>query len=319
MDLPDASIVFATHNRAGRLGQLLSALRAQEFDGTFEVIAVDDGSRDETPGVLEEELAREELDMQVIRHAEAGGPASARNSGWRAARGAFVAFTDDDCVPTAQWLAHMYAAWAGEEARVVQGRVTPNPAEADREGPFTRSLLVTGLGPFFQTANVGYPRALLERVDGFDEVTFSIPGGEDADLAHRCFATGADAVFVPDALVLHAVHELGPVRKLKIAWRWHETVRLYRRHPALRETLTYGVFWKKTHYLLVRALIGLLLPRRLRPLRFWCYAPLAPYYWQRSATEGRGRRWSAPYFVIYDAVETVGIVRGAMRYRTFVV
>jgi glycosyltransferase involved in cell wall biosynthesis len=315
---PDVSVVFATRDRADRLEQLLAGLRRQQVDGRFEVIVVDDGSRDRTPAILAAEQERGELDLRHHRHETSHGPAAARNRGWHDARAPFVVFTDDDCVPVEGWLAALYAAWEGDENRFVQGSVAPNPAEADREGPFTRTLRVDRLGPFFQTANVAYPRELLERVAGFDEITFSIPGGEDADLAHRCIEAGATPVFVAHAATLHAVHVLGPVAKLKVAWRWHETVRLYARHPAMRKTLTYGVFWKKTHYLLVRALIGLLLPRRLAPLRFWFFAPLAPYYWQRSGTEGHGARWAAGYFLIYDAVELAGIARGAIRYRTLV-
>jgi glycosyltransferase involved in cell wall biosynthesis len=319
VDRPDASIVFATHQRAERLGQLLAALREQAFAGRFEVVVVDDGSSDRTPAVLEAERARGELALTVLRNDQPRGPAQARNRGWRAASAPFVAFTDDDCVPVREWLAELHAAWDGDPERVVQGSVRPNPDEADRDGPFARSLRVDRLGPFFQTANVAYPRELLERVEGFDEVTFSVPGGEDADLAHRCFDAGATPVFAPAAATLHAVHQLGPVGKIKVAWRWHETVRLYARHPAMRKTLTYRIFWKKSHYLLTRALIGFLLPRPLRPLRFWFIGPLAPAYWQRSASEGRGKRWSAPYFLVHDAVEMAGIVRGAVRYRTPVV
>ena len=304
------SVVFATHNRADRLERLLAALRAQTFDGTVEVIAVDDGSSDRTPDVLAQ------APVNVLSNPVPRGPAMARNLGWRAATAPFVVFTDDDCAPTPGWLAAMYAAWEGDPERVVQGRVVPDPAERDREGPFTRSLVVDHLGPFFQTANVAYPRALLERVGGFDEETFSVPGGEDADLAHRCFAAGATPVFAPDALTHHAVHELGPVGKLRVAWRWHETVRIYARHPEMRRTLTYRVFWKKSHYLLVRALLGVLVPRALR---FWFVGPLAPAYLERARVEGHGALWSAPYFLVHDVVETAGIVRGAVRYRTPVI
>lgn len=313
---PAASVVFATHNRAARLEALLASLRDQDFPEPFEVVVVDDGSSDETPTVLAAELERGALDLRVLAHETARGPAAARNAGWQAARAPLIAFTDDDIVVVPGWLRELHGAWAGDEQRVVQGRVLPNPTEADRDGPFARSLRVESLGPFFQTANVAYPRALLERAGGFDEVTFTVPGGEDADLAHRCFDTGGSPVFARAALAHHAVHQLGPVGKLKVAWRWHETVRVYARHRAMRTTLTYRVFWKKTHYLLVRALIGTLLPRRLAPLRFWFYAPIAPAYLERARVEGRGALWSAPYFVLHDIVETAGIVRGALRYRT---
>jgi glycosyltransferase involved in cell wall biosynthesis len=313
---PAAAVVFATHNRAERLAALLGSLRAQDIDLPFEVVVVDDGSDDATPAVLAEELLRGDLDLHVLSHDTARGPAAARNAGWRAARAPFVAFTDDDCVVVPGWLRTLHETWAQDLARVVQGQVLPNPAEADREGPFSRSLRVASLGPFFQTANVAYARELLERVGGFDEETFSVPGGEDVDLAHRCFATGARPVFAAEALALHAVHTLGPMGKLRVAWRWHETVRVYVRHPAMRSTLTYRIFWKKTHFLLIRALVGLLLPRRLRQLRYWCFAPIVPAYWERAGSEGHGARWSAPYFLLHDIVELVAIVRGAARYRT---
>jgi glycosyltransferase involved in cell wall biosynthesis len=321
---PEVSVVFATHNRAGRLRALLDSLRASALDlSRFEVVVVDDGSSDDTPQVLAEAQARADAGelptLRTLRLDPGRGPAVARNAGWRASRAPFVAFTDDDCVATPQWLPELLAAWGGDPARIVQGRTDPLPAELHREGPFTRTLRVHGLGPFFQTCNVAYPRALLERVDGFDEVTFSVPGGEDCDLAHRCFAAGGHAVFADAARVEHAVHELGPVRKLRVAWRWDETMRLYARHPAMRRTLVYGLFWKGSHYLLVRAAIGLLLPRRARLLRAWCLAPIAPVYLERAQGEGRGRLWSAPYFLVHDVVELVAAVRGGIRYRTPVV
>jgi len=244
----EASVVLATHQRAARLRALLASLREQTLDpGRFEVVVVDDGSTDDTPRVLEEERARGGLALRVLRNERPRGPAVARDAGWRAAQGAFVAFTDDDCRLAPGWLEAMLAAAAGgDDRRFVQGRTDPDPDEVDREGPFTRTLRIRSLCPYFQTANVGYPRALLERVDGFDTVTFSVPGGEDADLAWRCIEAGGEPVWAPDAQAWHAVHQLGPVGKLKVAWRWHETMRLYARYPELRRTLTYKVFFQKT-------------------------------------------------------------------------
>lgn len=313
---PAASVVFATHNRADRLRALLRSLREQTLGPeNFEVVVVDDGSSDETPEVLAEEQSAGILRLRTLRHERPAGPAAARNAGWRAAQAPLIAFTDDDCRATPQWLEAGIAAFEGSRTRVVQGRTDPDPLEASNDGPFARTLRVHSLGPYYQTCNVFYPRPLLEGANGFDEVTFTVPGGEDADLAWRCFAAGADSVFADQAVMQHAVHQLGPVGKLKVAWRWHETMRIYARYPELRSTLTYGVFWKKSHYLLVRAALGFLVPRRLLPIRSWCFAPLAPAYLERARAEG-GAVWAAPYFVIHDAVELAAVVRGAIRYRT---
>jgi glycosyltransferase involved in cell wall biosynthesis len=312
-----ATVVLATHDRAERLRALLGSLREQTIPpDEFEVVVVDDASSDGTPALLDQELARGVLRLTVLRHDRALGPAVARDAGWRAGSGPFVAFTDDDCRLAPAWLEAGLEAWGGDDARFVQGRTDPEPAELHEEGPFARTLRIHSLGPYFQTANVFYPRALLERVDGFDTVTFSVPGGEDADLAWRCIASGAEPVWAPRAQAWHAVHQLGPIGKLKVAWRWHETMRLYARYPELRATLTYKIFWKKSHYLLVRAALGLIVP--WRPLRFWCFAPLAVSYLERARVEG-GQPLAAPYFILHDAVELVAVVRGAVRYRTPVI
>jgi glycosyltransferase involved in cell wall biosynthesis len=318
---PEISVVAATHNRAARLRALLAGLRAQTLAADrFEVVIVDDGSADDTGAVLAEEAAAGVLDLHVIRHASGQGPAAARNAGWRLARAPLIAFIDDDCRPAPRWLEAGLEVWAGDEQRFVQGRTDPDPDEADREGPFTRTLRVRTLGPFFQTCNIFYPRALLERSGGFDGDAFLLPGAEDADLAWRVLDAGAEARFAEEAQAYHAVHELGPVGLLRLAWRWRETAALYARHPARRTVLTYRIFWKKTHYLLVRALIGLLIPRRirvLRPLRYWCLAPIAPAYLERGRAEG-GTVLLAPYYLVYDAVELAAVVRGAVRHRTLI-
>lgn len=309
----DLTVVVATHDRAERLGRLLDALRRQTLArDRFEVIVVDDGSRDGTPGVLGRAVAAGDLRLRALRVDPAQGPGVARNAGWRAAGGAAIAFTDDDCVPAPEWLEALLAAWAGDPGRFVQGPTAPDPDERDALGPFSRTMRVGALGPNFQTCNVLYPRAMLERHGGFDVTAFRVVGVEDADLAWRCMAGGATPVWAPRAQVFHAVHRLGPVGKLRIAWRWHEAPHLYVRHPGMRRHLTYRLFWKKSHYLLVRAALGLLAPRALR---FWFIGPLAPSYLRRARDEG-GPVWTAPYFVVHDAVEMAAMVRGAIRYRT---
>jgi glycosyltransferase involved in cell wall biosynthesis len=319
-DTPEASVVFATHNRAARLEALLDSLRSQTLGtANFEVVIVDDGSQDRTPEVLAAERARGDFDLRLIRHDRARGPAGARNAGWRAARGRLVAFTDDDCTVAPYWLEEGLRAWDQDPARLVQGRTDPDPQEIAQESPTTRTLRVRTLGPNYQTCNIFYPRELLEAAGGFDEGSFSMPGGEDADLAWRCFEQGAHAVFAPEAQVYHAVEDLGWAGKLRVAWRWHETMRVFARHRGMRETLTYGVFWKKSHYILVRAGLGFLLPRRLRLFRFWFVWPVYETYFARAQRYRTGRLWAAPFFLLHDLVEIVAALRGAVRYRTPVI
>ncbi|HEX8051933.1 MAG TPA: glycosyltransferase family 2 protein, partial [Thermoleophilaceae bacterium] len=252
---------------------------------------------------------------RVVRRAVAGGPSAARNDGWPLARAPLVAFVDDDCVTTPGWLAALVAAAEAAPGAVVQGRTLPDPAEADRLGPFARSLWVEEPGPYYQACNILYPRAVLESVGGFDAEAFPHVG-EDTDLAWRARAAGARIEWAPDALVHHAVVDLGPAGKLRMAARWTPSIRLFARHRALRrEHLTRGLFWKGTHYLLVRSLLGLALRRRSRWLALWLGAPYVRNLLLRGVSEGGGPA-AAPFYLVHDLVELVAVLRGAVRYRT---
>jgi GT2 family glycosyltransferase len=309
----DVSVVVATRDRASRLAELLASLRAQTLPRErFEVVVVDDGSRDGTAALLAGSDG-----LRVVTRRSGGGPAAARNEGWRVARAPLVAFTDDDCVAAPDWLSSLLDVASAAPGAVVQGRTAPRPDERDRLGPFSRSLWVEG-GPYYQTCNIAYPRDLLERLGGFDADAFPFVG-EDTDLAWRAIEAGAPVVYAPDAVVNHAVVVLGPVGALRFAFRWSDSIRLFARHPALRGPhLTKRVFWKGSHYLLARALLTLLLPRRLWPLAVWLWLPYALHVVERGRVEGGGVAL-APWFALHDLVEMAAVARGAVRYRVLVV
>jgi glycosyltransferase involved in cell wall biosynthesis len=88
--------VIATYNYGRYLGDAVESVRSQTFRD-LEVIVVDDGSTDDTPKVMN----RYRDDSRVRYHrAENRGPAAARNTGIRMARGTMIAFLDADD----QWL-----------------------------------------------------------------------------------------------------------------------------------------------------------------------------------------------------------------------
>lgn len=320
MERPDVSIVVATHNRAARLESLLTALAAQSLPRErFELVVVDDGSGDATARILERSAAARELQPQVIRLPTSVGRAGARERGWREARAPLVAFTDDDCEPDPEWLAAGLAAAARQPGAIVQGRTEPIAAELEavppHRLPFTRTIRVTELDPGFATCNVFYPRELLERIGGFDVDRYGrVHGGEDSDLAWRAIGAGARATFADDAIVRHAVADLGPLGKLRVAAQWE--LRVYADHPGLRRAhFSNRVFWKQSHALLVRALLGLVLPPRLRFVAPWLVAPYARYLLARGRVEGGGPA-AAPYYALLDLVELITVARTGIRHRT---
>jgi len=90
---PSVSVLIPTYDRAPQLAQAIASVRDQTMPD-WELIVIDDGSRDETAGLLAR-LAAQEARLRVLRQAHAG-PAAARNRGIEAARAPFTAFLDSD-------------------------------------------------------------------------------------------------------------------------------------------------------------------------------------------------------------------------------
>jgi hypothetical protein len=152
---------------------------------------------------------------------------------------------------------------------------------------------------------------VLERIGGFDE-GFPSPGGEDTDAACRALAAGDRILFIENAVVGHAVNELGPLGKLRVALRWSDAAKIFGRHPALRRHLHWGVFWKPSHGKLLLALAGVLLARRFPPALL-----LGLPYWREAVgrcNEVGASRACIPYIALHDAVETFAALRGGLRY-----
>lgn len=119
-----------------------------------------------------------------------GGPAAARNVGWRAGAAPWVAFLDDDVHPPAGWRAALAldVSLIADDVAASQGRVSV-PLPADRR-PTDWERNVAGLETArWATADMAYRRRVLEEVGGFDE-RFPRAYREDADLGLRVVDAG---------------------------------------------------------------------------------------------------------------------------------
>ena len=243
---PRISVVIPTYKRPDLLARCLSAVLRQGLErDAYEVIVVDDG-RDETTRRVVEAMAAER-DAPTLRYTVphgTRGPAGARNAGWRCARGALIAFTDDDTVPEPDWLAE--GERAAQRRIAVCGRVIVPPLS---EPPTDHELMTRGLeSAEFVTANAFVWRDAMERVGGFDE-RFTRAWREDSDLQFRLSRLG-EVARIDAAAVLH------PVRPE----RWGVCLRqqrntffdalLYKKHPQLyRERIRRVPPWN--YYLVV--------------------------------------------------------------------
>jgi GT2 family glycosyltransferase len=315
----EVSVAIPSHERPTRLRWLLNALEEQTLDrDRFEVVVAHDSS-DETAELLRTHPLTEAGVLREIRFETRQPPAALRNAAWRAARAPLVAFTDDDCRPSAEWLEQLVAAASAHPGAIVQGATRPDPDEIVlvAHSPHARTLTVDPPVPWAQTANILYPREVLERLDGFDE-RFPDAAGEDTDLAQRGIEAGVAYVGEPGAVTFHAVHPGSLLKLLRSVWRWQAVPYVVKRHPGLREGMPLGVFWKPRHAKLALALLGLALATRRRWLAVlvlpWAVEALPSY---GSGPRGRARALSElPARAVIDVVEMAALARGSAKHRT---
>ena len=218
--LPTFSVVVPTYRRPEPLAACLRSLDALDYPrDRFEVIVVDDGSgAPPTPGP---DALPPALDVHVITQPHAG-PATARNTGAARARGDYLAFTDDDCMPEAGWLRAL-AARAGPGADQAIGGRTVNALSDNSYANATQLLLdylyewqaEHGGAGFFASNNLAVPTALFRARGGFD-TDFPLAAGEDREFCHRWARSGGRLVYAPDAVVRHRHH-----LTLASFWRQH--------------------------------------------------------------------------------------------------
>src|SRR5687768_16014003 len=182
------TVVVPTVGRSS-LAVLLDALAGASGPRPAELVVVDD-----RPSGAPLQVDRPGLPPARVLRTGGGGPARARNLGWRAARTPWVAFLDDDVVPDTDWYERLAADLADLPADVAgsQGRVrVPMP---DERKPTDWERGTAGLATSsWITADLAYRRAALAAVGGFDE-RFPRAFREDSDLALRVMDTGARLV-----------------------------------------------------------------------------------------------------------------------------
>jgi GT2 family glycosyltransferase len=198
MSAPLISVVIPTRDRNGTLALCLDRLApgAQTLPhDSYEVIVSDDSAH-----AAARELITERYPWARWTEGPRRGPAANRNAGLRAARGEWLAFTDDDCIPEPTWL-EAFASAFNPEARaldVLEGRTT---CRAGLTSP-RHTAPVNLDGGKLWSCNFAIRRAHLEQVGGFDE-RYPYAHMEDADLQARLQKSGFMIHFIPAAEVDH--------------------------------------------------------------------------------------------------------------------
>jgi glycosyltransferase involved in cell wall biosynthesis len=204
-DGPLLSVIVPCYNAATTLGEQLEALAAQEWDGSWEVIVADNGSRDGSQQVAERYCGRLP-GLRIINASARKGGAYARNQAARMAQGRSLVFVDADDVVAPGWLAAIGAALATRP--FVASRFDFERLNRDSwvgqigGGHQAHGLQRISYPPHLPHAGgcgIGVWRALHERVGGFDE---GLPRLMDTDYCFRIqLQCAVELAFVPEATV----------------------------------------------------------------------------------------------------------------------
>ncbi|MFQ5812219.1 MAG: glycosyltransferase family 2 protein [Anaerolineae bacterium] len=205
------SVIIPTRDRPDDLARCLPTVLASDYP-YFEVIVVDQSSSEASKRVVE---ALADPRLRYYRQ-QANGKSRALNAALARARGAIIAFTDDDCTVPPDWLRRGLDVLAQEpEAGIVFGAAAAaphNPRETfvpvflpphyrRLQGRFARVRCHGLAGP-----NMFIRPTVFERVGGFDDFLGAgshFPSGDDDDLAYRALRAGFAVVLDPTNAIVH--------------------------------------------------------------------------------------------------------------------
>jgi GT2 family glycosyltransferase len=225
----DLSVVIATYNRAHLLGDALAALAGQQTPPglRWEVIVVDNNSRDDTPRVVAGMTGRMPMPTRYVLETKQG-MSHARNRGVRESGGAVVGILDDDVLPWPDWAAGVVTRMEEWKADGIGGRIlprweTPPPrwlagnrqlqqycfAILDHAESCELTYPVQGRGQIWGS-NMAFRREVFDDVGYFDTGLGRsgdrlYRGGEEQLFVNRALQHGWRMVYDPSVAVYHRI------------------------------------------------------------------------------------------------------------------
>ncbi len=198
---PRISVVVCAYNEAATIDECLTSIENLTYPD-YEIILVNDGSRDATG-----DIARRHASVRVLDIPN-GGLSAARNVGLEHAAGEIVAYTDGDVRVDPDWLTHLVRPFLTSD---VVGAGGPNLVPADdppmaqciarAPGSPTQVMLDDRIAEHVPGCNMAFRRDALLEVGGFNPIY--LRAGDDVDICWRLQARGWKIGFAPSALVWH--------------------------------------------------------------------------------------------------------------------
>ena len=222
----DLSVILCTYNRCESLAKALEslALSKVEADISWEVLVIDNNSKDDTAKIVQEFSSRYPGRF-CYQFEGSQGKSFALNTGIRKARGRVLAFIDDDVVADVLWLRNLTARVLAGEGSGAGGKIlldrdfTP-PDWLPVQGSYSLAGMLAGfdLGdqaglldrPPFGT-NMAFERSMFAKYGVFRTDMGPSPGSEirneDVEFCRRLMNGGETLLYEPSAVVYHTVPE----------------------------------------------------------------------------------------------------------------
>jgi glycosyltransferase involved in cell wall biosynthesis len=212
---PEVSVIIPTYNRSALLRDAVNSVLAQDSQTTFEIIIVDNNSKDDTAAVVQSLMDQYPGRLSYIVETQQGN-AHARNRGVNEARAPVIAFIDDDVTVEHNWLTSLKNALDSHpELSFVGGKVLPqwstqppswltpehwSPLAVLDYGP--DELIIAGKSPRgLLTANIAFRRSVFAEVGTFSphlqRVKNAIGSMEDTEFLLRVCRSGKQGMYLP--------------------------------------------------------------------------------------------------------------------------
>lgn len=263
------SVIIPTRDRIDLLKRCLDAVLRQSLpEGEFEVIVVNDSATPLPPLPMGGAISYSQTKG-------AQGPAAARNLGASMARGAVLAFTDDDTIPDKDWLRGGLELFQSDNVIAVSGRVIVPLERRPTDYELNESRLTESE---FVTANCFVLKKVFNALNGFDE-RFQAAWREDSDLHFRLMDYATDrrlrVAKATKAVVLHPVRPGFWGVSLFQQSKAQYNALLYKKHPAhYRQRIQSNPPWKS--YLAGSAFVFTIVCVTMRE---WSWAILGSGLW----------------------------------------
>lgn len=231
-------LCICSYKRPELLETLIAVARQTGIDSQdLRVIIADNTAGAESRALVERAAAQLPLALEYV-HAPADNISIARNACLDRAKSPWIAFIDDDEIPTPEWLGLLLAEAERGNWDVVLGPVKavyPDDAPGwARKGDFHSTYPVRAHGTIrtAYTGNVLFRRELAERHKLWFRIDLGKSGGEDENFFYRVFDAGGRIGFAPDAIVYERV----PNTRANMNWLLRRNFRAGQSHGSRLET-----------------------------------------------------------------------------------